>query len=312
MPDVTFGIAIGPSATGVPSGGEMAALARHVEDVGFDSLQVGDHVQWYAPIHEATVLMATLAAATHRVRIASDVIILPLRDPVWMAKTIASLDVLSGGRVVFGVGVGGDNPAEYTAMRIPMSERGSRADESLEIIRGLFEHERFSYAGRHFTIEDVAIAPRPLQARLPVWVGGTSEGPLRRAARLADGWISAFASERKFKRLAGQLRGLLADCGRSADGYTFGTFLFVHLDNDAARARKAAIHHVDEVYHLDGEAVVTRFSVAGPVDACVEQVHRYLEAGADHIVLYPLCDPADWAHQVEQFGEVIARVKGGR
>jgi probable F420-dependent oxidoreductase len=312
MPDVTFGLAIGASARGIPSGSEMAALARHVEDVGFDSLEVGDHVQWYAPIHEATVLMATFAAATRRVRIASDVIILPLRDPVWMAKTIASLDVLSGGRVVFGVGVGGDNPAEYAAMRIPMSERGSRADESLEIIRGLFEHERFSYTGRHFIIEDVAIAPRPLQARLPVWVGGTSERPLRRAARFADGWISAFASERKFRRLAGQLRDLLADCGRSADGFTFGTFLFVHLDDDAARARKAAIHHVDEVYHLDGEAMVTRFSVAGPVDACVERVHRYLEAGADHIVLYPLCDPADWAHQVAQLGEVIARVKGGR
>ena len=312
MPDVTFGIALGASPAGAPPGAQLAALARHVEDVGFDSLQVGDHVQWYAPIHEATVLMATLAAVTHRVRIASDVIILPLRDPVLIAKTIASLDVLSGGRVVFGVGVGGDNPAEYTAMRIPMSERGARADESLEIIRGLFEHERFSYAGRHFTIEDVAIAPRPLQARLPVWVGGMSEGALRRAARFADGWICAFASEHKFERLAGQVRSLLADRGRSADGFTFGTFLFVHLDDDAARARKAAIHHVDRVYHLDGEAVVTRFGVAGPVDACVERVRRCLEAGADHIVLYPLCDPADWAHQVEQFGEVIARVKGGR
>ncbi len=312
MPDVTFGIAIGAAARGIPSGAEMAALAQHVEDVGFDSLEVGDHIQWYAPIHEATVLMATFAAATRRVRIASDVIILPLRDPVWMAKTIASLDVLSGGRIVFGVGVGGDNPAEYGAMRVPLSERGSRADESLEIIRGLFEHERFSYAGRHFTITDVAIAPRPLQARLPMWVGGTSERPLRRAARFADGWISAFASERKFKRLSGQLRDLLADCGRSPDGYTFGTFLFVYLDDDAVRAREAAIHHIDEVYHLDGEAIVTRFSVAGPVDACVERVHRYLEAGADHVVLYPLCDPADWARQVEQFGHVIARVKGGR
>jgi len=312
MLDVTFGIAIGASATGAPSGDEMAALARHVEAVGFDSLQVGDHIQWYADIHEATVLMATFAAVTERISIASDVIILPLRDPVLIAKTIASLDVLSGGRVVFGVGLGGDNPAEYAAMRIPMSERGSRADESLEIIRGLFEHERFSYAGRHFTIDHVAIAPRPLQARLPVWVGGTSEGALRRAARFGDGWISAFASEQKFRRLGDQLRGLLAERGRSADGYTIGTFVFVHLDDDTARARKAAAHHVAEVYHLDGEAVVDRFGVAGPVDACVERVRRYVEAGADHIVLYPLCGRAAWRHQVEHFGEVIARVKGER
>ena len=145
-----------------------------------------------------------------------------------------------------------------------------------------------------------------------MWVGGTSEGALRRAARFGDGWISAFASEQKFSRLGSQLRGLLAERGRSAEGYTVGTFVFVHLDDDTARARKAAAHHVDEVYHLDGEAVVNRFGVAGPVDACVERVRRYVEAGADHIVLYPLCDRAAWRHQVEHFGEVIARVKGER
>ena len=90
---VKFGIAIGAYSAGVPSGRELADFARTAEAVGFDSVQVGDHIQWHAPILEATVLLATLAAATTRARIASDVVILPLRDPVLIAKTVASLDV---------------------------------------------------------------------------------------------------------------------------------------------------------------------------------------------------------------------------
>jgi probable F420-dependent oxidoreductase len=229
-----FGIAVGAYSSGVPDARELAEFARTAEAVGFDSVQVGDHIQWHAPILEATVVMATFAAVTTRVRIASDVVILPLRDPVLIAKTIASLDVLSGGRMIFGIGVGGDHPAEYSAMRVPLRERGSRANESLEIVRGLFANERFSYVGQHFTIEDVAIAPRPLQPAVPIWVGGTSDAALRRAARYGHGWISAFASERKFVRLADTLRRFLAEERRSSEGFTWGSFLFVNFGPDAA------------------------------------------------------------------------------
>lgn len=223
MSTVKFGIAVGAYSAGVPSGRELADFARTAEAVGFDSVQVGDHIQWHAPIIESTVLLATFAAVTTRVRIASDVVILPLRDPVLIAKTVASLDVLSGGRMIFGVGVGGDHPGEYAAMRVPLAERGARANESLEIIRGLWTNERFSYAGRHYAVQDVGIAPRPLQPLLPIWVGGTSDAALRRAARYGDGWICAFASERKFARLVEALRGFLAEAKRPADGFTLGT-----------------------------------------------------------------------------------------
>ena len=191
---VRFGISVGGFSGEVPGRQSLIELARKAEALGFDSVQVGDHIQWHAPILEATALMATFAAVTERVRIASDVIILPLRDPVLIAKTIASLDVLSGGRVIFGIGVGGDHPSDFAAMRIPMKERGARANESLEIVKGLWANERFSYEGKHFSIRDVAIAPRPLQPSIPIWIGGTSEMALRRAARYGDGWIAAFSS----------------------------------------------------------------------------------------------------------------------
>jgi len=308
---VKFGVAVGAYSAGVPSGRDLAEFARRAEAVGFDSVQVGDHIQWHAPILEATTVLATFAAATSRVRIASDVIILPLRDPVLMAKTAASLDVLSGGRMILGVGVGGDHPAEYTAMRVPMKERGARANESLEIIRGLFSHERFSYAGRHYTIEDVGIAPRPLQPSLPIWIGGTSDAALRRAARHGDGWICAFASERKFTRLAETLRGFLAEERRSAQGFTFGTFLFANVGANPDEALAAGAEYVSRVYHLDGRSIVERFGAAGPVGACVARVRAQVDAGAGYIVLSPVCGYRDWPRQLDAYGELIAKVRGG-
>jgi len=306
---IKFGIAVGAYSAGVPSGRELADFARTAEAVGFDSVQVGDHIQWHAPILEATVLMATFAVVTERLRIASSVIILPLRDPVLLAKTVASLDVLSGGRIIFGVGVGGDNPLEYAAMRIPLSERGSRANESLEIIKGLWAHERFSYAGRHFSIRDVAIAPRPVQSSIPIWVGGGSEAALRRAARYGDGWIGAFASPRKFGRLSADLRRFLHEEGRKAEGFTFGMYLFANVDDDAARARETAVRYVERVYRLDGARIVERFGAVGPVEACAERALAYVEAGTDYIVLGPVSDHRDWPRQLDGYGEVIERVR---
>ncbi len=309
---VRFGVAVGAYSSGVPGARELADFARTAEAVGFDSVQVGDHIEWHAPILEATTVMATVAAVTSRVRIASDVIILPLRDPVLIAKTVASLDVLSGGRMIFGVGVGGDHPAEYTAMRVPLSERGARANESLEIVRGLWTNERFTYTGRHFTIRDVAIAPRPMQQRLPIWVGGNSDAALRRAARYGDGWICAFASERKFARLAKALRGYLALGERSPDHFTWGSFLFVNFGPDAAEARAAGADYISRVYHLPGESIIDRFGVAGPVEACAERVRAYIGAGVDYVVLSPACGHREWPRQLAACGNLIAALGVGK
>ena len=311
MSAIKFGIAVGAYSAGVPSGRELADFAQTAEAVGFDSVQVGDHIQWHAPIIEATVLLATFAAVTTRIRIASDVVILPLRDPVLIAKTVASLDVLSGGRMIFGVGVGGEHSGEYAAMRVPLAERGARANESLEIVRGLWANERFSYAGRHYTVQDVGIAPRPLQPSLPIWVGGTSDAALRRAARHGDGWICAFAGERKFARLVEALCGFLAAEKRPVDGFTFGTFLFANVSPDPARALAEGAEYVRRVYHLDGAAIMERFGAAGPVEHCVERVRAQVDAGAQYIVLSPVCGYRDWPRQLEAFGEVITLVGRG-
>jgi alkanesulfonate monooxygenase SsuD/methylene tetrahydromethanopterin reductase-like flavin-dependent oxidoreductase (luciferase family) len=146
-------------------------------------------------------------------------------------------------------------------------------------------------------------------------VGGGSEAALRRAARFGDGWIGAFASERKFARLAGALRGFLAEGGRPAEAFTLGTVLFVNVDEDRSRAQGAAISYLDRVYWLPGERVIERYGAAGPVEACVERLLAYVAAGARYLVLYPVCDHREWPRQLDRYGEIIARVAshaGGR
>jgi alkanesulfonate monooxygenase SsuD/methylene tetrahydromethanopterin reductase-like flavin-dependent oxidoreductase (luciferase family) len=142
-------------------------------------------------------------------------------------------------------------------------------------------------------------------------VGGTSDAALRRAARYGDGWICAFASERKFARLVEALRGFLAEARRPADGFTLGTFLFANVGPDPAQALAEGAEYVRRVYQLDGAAIVERFGAAGPVEHCVERVRAQVAAGAQYIVLSPVCGYRAWPYQLESFGEVIARVGRG-
>ena len=315
MAPLRFGLVLGAFSDEIPGQKELGDFARRAEAVGFDSVQVGDHVQWRAPILESTTVMATFAAVTDRIKIASDIIILPLRDPVLMAKTMASLDVVSGGRMIFGIGVGGDYPLEFAAMRIPVGERGARANESLDIIKGLWANERFSYEGRHFSIRDVEILPRPIQPSLPIWVGGSSDAALRRAARYGDGWIPAFSSASKFARLSSELRRLLQEGGRTAEAFTFGVYLFANVDPDPGRALEAAAGYIERVYQLDGVRTMERSGVTGPPEGCAGRIIPYVEAGADHVVLAPMSSSRDWPRQIDGYAEVIEHVRrraGGR
>src|SRR5690242_14298782 len=148
-------------------------LARAAEAAGFDSLWAGDHVSFYVPILESLTLLSFVAGATERVKIGSSVYLLPLRHPTTTAKVASTLDVLSGGRLVLGVGVGGEFPPEFTASGVPVEERGTRTDEAIAILRRLWTEDGVVHEGRHFRFGPVALDPKPLQpAGPPIVVGG--------------------------------------------------------------------------------------------------------------------------------------------
>jgi len=196
MPTVgLFGINMGACAT--PHGAIQAA--RLAEQLGYDSLWAGEHVvaprpraapsliEPDYPILDPLVALGLLAAATNRVRLATGIVILPQRNPVVLAKQVASLDVLSRGRFELGIGVGYVEP-EMRAVGTPMAGRGARADEYLRAMRSLWADDAPAFRGRHVEFDGIDAHPRPVQQPLPVVVGGHSRAAHRRTVRHADGW----------------------------------------------------------------------------------------------------------------------------
>ncbi len=170
---------------------QRAVLA---EKVGFDTVFVGHHR--FTPGFGHTIhplpLLAAVAARTERIRLATSIYLLPLSHPLDVAEEVASLDVLSGGRVIFGPGVG-YRPYEYEAMGVSFRRRGAIMSEALQILEGVWRSERFSFDGEFFSFQELTLTPRSAQDRIPVWVGANTLPAMERAARLADGWIVGFS-----------------------------------------------------------------------------------------------------------------------
>jgi probable F420-dependent oxidoreductase len=209
-----YGINAGPcTAPGV-----AARVARAAEAAGFESLWTAEHVVLpdpqvppsplppRVPLLDPAVALAHVAAATERVRLATGIIILPQRNPLVLAKEIASLDVVSGGRAVLGIGAG-YLEAEFRALGVPFERRGARSDEAIDAIRALWSQERPGFRGAFYAFDGVDAHPRPFQRPgPPIVVGGTSPGALRRAVARGNGWygfaLDPAATERCLAGLA--------------------------------------------------------------------------------------------------------------
>jgi probable F420-dependent oxidoreductase len=176
---------------------EVLRVAQEADRLGFFSVSVSDHVAiprdkaatmstvWY----DAVATLGFVAAATTRVKLLSHVYVLPYRHPLQTAKAFATLDALSGGRVVLGVGAG-HVEAEFAAFGVDVAERGRLLDEAIVLVAATLRDEWPVHEGRHWRVHDLGVAPRPVQRpRPPIWVGGSTPAALRRAARLGDGWL---------------------------------------------------------------------------------------------------------------------------
>ncbi len=189
----------------VPDLGRLRELAQAAEELGYDSIWAGDHISYRNPILDIVVALSTFAAATERITIGTGILLLTLRHPSVVAKEFASLDHVSGGRVILGVGVGGESAKDFEAVGVDPRERGARTDEAMRALRELFRG-RASFSGRFFSFEDVEIEPGPAQpGGPPLWVGGRSPAAIRRAASLGDGWIPLWVSVERFKEGVAQL-----------------------------------------------------------------------------------------------------------
>ncbi len=298
MSRVAFGIqGSGPLVGGAPAPAHFARVARAAEAAGFDSLWAGDHVSFHEPLLDQTVALSAFAAVTERIALGAGVLILPLRTPALVARAFASLDYLSGGRAILGVGVGGEHPRDFDAVGVPVRERGARTDDAMRALRELFGKPSASYTGRFFAFDDISINPRPVQeGGPPLWVGGRSDAAIRRAARLGDGWIPIWVSPDRYARGLEQLR--VEAGGREVTAAVVLPSL-VGGSVEEARTYLSRRYATEFAVHA-----IERYCITGSPAQCTERVAEYVEAGARHVVFHPAVEPAGLAAQVELAAEV--------
>jgi probable F420-dependent oxidoreductase len=289
---VAFGIqGSGQHVDGAPDPGVFRELAQQAEELGYDSIWAGDHISYRNPILDVVVALSTFAAVTRRITIGAGVVLLPLRHPSVVAKEFSSLDYVSGGRVILGVGVGGEGEKDFEAVGVPVRERGARTDEAMLALRALFSGGG-SFSGRFFSFADIEIEPAATQpGGPPLWVGGRSEAAINRAATLGDGWIPIWMSP---ERLAAGIQQLPANV-------VPGVALPAHVGE-----KSHLYEHLRQRYAGDfSEHVVDRYCIAGSPEECTARLREYVDAGARHVV-FNVCEPED----VERLQEVARAAAG--
>ena len=291
---------------------EQFELVRRVEALGFDSVWCGDHISFNLPLYESLTLLASYAPITERIKLGSAVYLLALRSPAVAAKVTATLDALSGGRLIFGVGVGGENPREFAAVGVPHRERGARVTEAIEVVRALWRDTPASFKGRFTEFEGVSIDPKPVQpGGPPIWIGGRSDAALARAGRQGDGWISYVVTAERYAQSLDKIRATAQAAGRSLDGFVPAHLTFITLGRDYESARDKWVKRLSLRCAQDFGPLAGRYGVIGTPDQCVEQLERFRAAGCGYFVLSTTCETSEDRDQLEQIAaEVLPRLRG--
>jgi probable F420-dependent oxidoreductase len=302
-------------------------FARAVEDLGFDSIFITDHMLAAKRFYSAAWLeplagLAVVAGVTTRVRLGTSILIMPLRNPVVLAKELATLQFLSEGRLILGAGVGW-NEAEYVAVGVQKSERGRRTDEMLDIMMPLLEGETVTYHGRYYAVDDVFIEPISPQ-RPEIWIGGGSQladpkspdlprfaEAVKARVMRTDGWIPRpTCPPSEIARDWRELQGYFREHGQDPNDCLVAHENFLHLvlTNDPARAREEQHRAFLRVMSSErGPEYLEKVHLFGTPDEIVASLQARVDAGVEYFMLHTMTpDPAQLRHWID---EIIANVE---
>lgn len=289
----------------------LREYSQRVEALGFDAVWVIEHllvapliygVSWLDPL----VVLSFVAGGTRTIKIGTGILVLPLRNPVILAKEIATLDSVSGGRFILGIGLGWD-PKEFEAVGIPIRERAARTDEALELLRRLLTEPHVTFKGRFYACDDVTIDPRPARM-LPIWMAGGSAnrapgvadspvmapGVLRRLVK-ADGWIcrSGGSDLEAVKRDWADLQAYARSVGRDPGSITFAHAQFVHIvettDRDKALDIQVPLFQRVMGHHRDRATLVDSYLI-GTIDDMHARISELQSCGLQYLILNPVTD----------------------
>jgi probable F420-dependent oxidoreductase len=266
------------------------------EQLPIDSIWQGGHILSPAYTGEAITRLALITAWTERVRVGTSILLLPLYQPVVVAKQLADLDSRSGGRVSVGVGVGGEFPAEFDAVGIPVAERGARTDEAMQVLRLLWKGGPVSHHGKFFNFDDIELRPVALRrgesppvqpGGPPLLVSGRKEPAMRRAARLGDGWMPYLMSPSAYARSVSTIRQEAEAAGRDLNRFEWTMYLYTSIRSQGYRARDDVATFLGRGYGDKPQAMLDRIAPAGTPEEVAVRLQEYVDAGVRHFIISP-------------------------
>lgn len=291
---IRVGFGLG-ARTGVDDQTRYRLLVDELERLRFDSLWISERLAGPGP--DPTVAMSIAVARTDRLKVGMSVMVLPGRNPVILAKELASLDVLSGGRLLPAFGLGAPQLAEHQAFGVRREDRAGVFDEALGLMRQLWSGETITHHGVHFDVENVRVLPLPHQQPLDVWLGGIAPSELRRVGRLADGWLPSFVTPDDVAVGIGTVNEVAASHGREIEAEHFG--VLVPYANGPIDERVVGFLH-DRRPDVD-----PRDLVASSPAGLVGLIERYVAVGASKFVAVPFAPLGDITAALEELAAVV-------
>jgi len=267
------------------SGQQVLEAAKKAEAAGIDGVFAGDHVTFYGNGNDGLINLAAVAAVTERVQLMTSVYLLALRHPTPVALQCAMIDQLALGRLILGVGIGGEDPNEWWACGVDPKTRAPRTDESLAIMRSLWTQEETTFEGKYFSVNKVRMQPKPFRDEgVTVHIGGRSDAALERTARFGDAWVSIWVSARRMKEAREKIDELAAKEGRDPSKIGMGLQVWHAVDDNRDEAKARLARRMEGFYKIPFDRF-ERYSPYGRPEDIAEFLGPYIEAGCTHLNL---------------------------
>jgi probable F420-dependent oxidoreductase len=285
-----------------PDGIDVAVVrtvAQRAEALGFRDLWVTENTLDHVTSFDPVAVLTYAAAVTSKIGLGASVLVLPAHDPRMVAQQWATLDYLSNGRAIMGVGLGTERHCRN--FQVPPEGRVARFREAVELIRALWSQPKVTHHGRFFRVDDVSLGVRPVQQKLPVWMGVGHPDAMRRAAGMADAWMGAGGSSTDdFRRAVPLLREALAKAGRDPATFPISKRIFIAVDERPEAARAELHRWYSEVYHNPGGTDTS--GIHGTPEQVRARLEEIAAMGADHLLLNPV---SRYVEQLEALAEVV-------
>ncbi len=274
----------------------FAELVDNLERHRFDSLWLSERITGDCP--DPLVGMAYACGRTTKLKVGMSVMVLPGRNPVVLAKSIASLDRMSGGRVLPAFGLGAANAAEHQAFGVDRKERGAWFNEAMPLMKRLWTEDRVTHEGKRFSITDVTVRPKPIQDPLEVWLGGIAPLELKRVGRHAHGWLPSFCTPAQVAEARLVIDQVASEHDRKIDDDHFGALIPYRADGTDVPEATATVVKTRNP-DADVETIIpTKSTLAAAVSS-------FVDVGFTKFVLIPTVEPDDWATELEEMAALV-------